>query len=196
MPTARPLRGPRGVTLLEGLISSVVLLIGLVGVIQGVLVAALQNSMANRHTRASVIAQEMLGSLERQGRGRLLATSGLLGGASCTATPGAALAPYTGGLETIPSTLTGFSACVVDLDTVAGSDAAVRALTPGYLTTTEPGDDDDVFTRVVAAYTNATDTEITWVGVAVSWREAGRVRTVKRFTALYDTAVNQTNVEL
>lgn len=187
----------RGVTLLEGLIASVVFLTGMVGVLQGVLVASQQNSMANRHTRAAVIARELLAGLERQGRERLFVGAGApLGSTHCAATPSAALAPYTGGLETVPSNLAGFSGCVVDWDAVAAATPALRALTPGYVSTAAPGEDDDLFTRVVAAYVNPANSELAWVAVAVSWREGGRVRTVKHFTAVYDTAVNQTNVEL
>lgn len=193
-----PSRSPaRGVTLLEGLIASVVLLTGMVGVLQGVLIASQQNSMASRHTRAAVIARELLAGLERQGRARLFTGSTApLGNTLCVGSPSAALAPYTGGLEAAPSNLTGFTGCVVDWDQLVSTRPELRALTPGYVSTAAPGEDDDLFTRVVAAYVNPANSELAWVAVAVSWREAGRVRTVKHFTAVYDTAVNQTNVEL
>jgi hypothetical protein len=187
----------RGVSLLEGLIASVVLLTGMVGVLQGVIVASQQNSMANRHTRAAVMARELLAGFERQGRERLFVGSlAPLGNTICQSTPSAALAPYTGGLQTPPSNLAGFNGCVVDWDTLVTTRPELRALTPGYVSTAAPGEDDDLFTRVVGAYVNPSNSELAWVGVAVSWREGGRVRTVKQFSAIYDTAINQTNVEL
>ena len=55
---ARLSRSDRGVTLVEGMAASAVLLIGLIGVIQGIGVASLQNSLANRMTRGAAISHQ------------------------------------------------------------------------------------------------------------------------------------------
>ena len=46
--------------------------LGTVGAMQGLGFATLQNAMAGRHARASLLAQELSAALELQGRGRLL----------------------------------------------------------------------------------------------------------------------------
>lgn len=179
----------RGVTLIEGLASSVILLIGMVGVLQGILIASLQNSMANRRTRASVIAAELAGALENEGRERLFASGGVLESAHCTATYPSALDDFRGDFTGVPSNLTGFSVCYVDLDALVAGGLFPR-LTPAY-----SPNDQQVFSRLLAVYFNPSDAEITYVGINVGWREAASPRVVERFTALYSTQVNQTNLE-
>ncbi|MFZ5439586.1 MAG: type IV pilus modification PilV family protein [Myxococcota bacterium] len=185
-------------SLLEGLISSLVLLTGLVGVLQGIMVASRQNSMAARHTRASLIAQETLSSLRTVGYARLTAPSGVLGNpAWCLATPSTAFQKYTAGLHVVPAGLGTYTACTVDLDTVASGNAAVRALTSAYASTAATGEDDDLFTRAVIFYKNTSSApDLHYVTVVVSWRELTQVRTVTQTAALYDPGQNQTNVEL
>lgn len=192
----RALRNPsrRGVSLIEGLISTVILLTGMVGVLQGLAIASVQNSMANRHTRASIIAQELMGSIEQQGRARLLGTGGLFASAQCgtytaLTTPTKA---FIGDLTPVPPSLTarGFTtaaSCYVDFDALG---ATLKKVTPGYVT-----GDDATFTRIIAVYQHPTNPEVMYVGVNVGWRDGGRVRVVKRFTAIYDTSTNQTNLE-
>lgn len=188
----------RGVSLLEGLIASMVLLIGLVGVLQGIMVASRQNSMAGRHTRASLIAQETLSSLRTVGYTRLTGASGLLGNPSwCVATPSAAFQSYTAGLHVVPAGLGSHTACTIDLDTVAAGNPSVRALTSAYASTAALGEDDDLFTRAIIFYKNTSSTpDLHYVTVVVSWRELAQVRTVTQTAALYDPGQNQTNVEL
>lgn len=188
-------RSTRGVTLIEGLISTVILLIGMVGVLQGLAVASMQNSMANRHTRASIIAQELMGVVEQQGRARLLdSVSGLFTPPRCTAATSlsATTQTFLGDLNPLPPSLSGLGftpagMCFIDFD---AQSAAFRALTPAYSTL-----DDTVYSRVIAVYQHPTDPSVLYVGVDVGWRDAGRVRIAKRFTAIYDTATNQTNLE-
>lgn len=186
----RPSR--RGVSLIEGLVATLVLLLGVVGVLQGLAIASVQNSMANRHTRASVIAQELISAIEHQGRARLLATTptaGLFTSTNCLGTLPNLMVPFKGDLSPVPSALSGagFSACYINFDALGN---AFTALTPAYNT-----QDNTTYSRLVAVYTNSTNSEILYVGVNVGWRDGGQVRIVKRFTALYDTAVNQTNLE-
>lgn len=180
-------RSARGVTLVEGLMASVILLVGMVGVFQGVIIASTQNSMANRRSRASAIAGELANSLDAQGRERLLAGGGLLTTAGgCAATYPAALANYRGDFTGVPANFATLSVCYVDVDAVTG----FNTLTPAYST-----EDRNIFKRVLAVYTNPTDPAVAYVGINVGWREYGSGRVVERFTALYDPVTNQTNVE-
>jgi hypothetical protein len=183
----------RGVTLIEGLISTVILLVGMVGVLQGLAIASVQNSMANRHTRASTIAQQTLAAIEQQGRARVLVGAvGLFVSPQCVATMPAAVVPFAGDLTPIPPSLVaqGFltaNMCFIDFDALA---ATYRAITPGY-----SAQDDRTYQRVIAVYRHPTDPSVTYVGINVGWRDGGQVRVVKRFTALYDTTTNQTNLD-
>jgi type II secretory pathway pseudopilin PulG len=199
-PNHPPSRGPRGVTLLEGLISTVILLTGMIGVLQGVAVASQQNAIANRHLRATIIAHELMTAIEQQGRARLLASgSGLFVSPQCGthASLPPAVQTYVGDLYPTPASFgTGTlnlswgastQSCYINFD---GLGAAYRAMTPGYTT-----QDDTTYTRTVAVFSHATDPEVMYVGVTVGWRDAGRDRVVKRVTALYDTTTNQTNLE-
>ena len=185
-------RSRRGVTLIEGLISTVILLIGMVGVLQGLGVATVQNSMANRHTRASIIAQELITAIEQQGRARALTSgSGLFATPACNTsftTLGNFRGDLAGSAGELPPHLVsqGFTACDIDFDAQSG----FQTMTPGYTAT-----DRTLYERMVAVYRHPTNNEILYVGVNVGWRDGGRVRIVKRFTAIYDTTTNQTNLE-
>jgi len=185
-------RGRRGVSLIEGLISTVILLTGMVGVLQGLAIASVQNSMANRHTRASIIAQELMAAIEQQGRARLLGTGGLFAGSTCVGV--SSLSPATqefkGDLSPLPPSLSAFTTnCYVDFD-AAG--ATLTKMTPGY--EYDPNDN-KTYTRVVAVYQDPTNADVMYVGVNVGWKDGGRVRIVKRFTAIYNTGTNQSNLE-
>lgn len=186
------MRAPRGVTLIEGLVSTVILLTGMVGVLQGLMFASQQNSIANRHTRASVIAQELMSAIEQQGRARLLATGGLFASPQCAGTFPTAVNAFRGDLAPTPPALTaqGFTVaatCYIDFDSLG---AAFQAMTPGYSAI-----DRTTYERVVAVYQHPTNPEVLYIGLNVGWRDAGRARVVKRFSALYDTSTNQTNLE-
>lgn len=199
MPTrSRHSRHSHGVTLLEGMISTVILLTGIIGVLQGLVVATQQNSMANRQTRASVLAAEVLSMVQAQGRANNLAAGGLFATSNCkafTSLP-AAVQNFGGDLYPVPPSFTaaspglawpGVSACYVDLDGSAG----LLALTPGYSSA-----DDAIYTRVLAVYqSTGSNPEIMFIGVNIGWRDAGRIRNVKRLSAIYDISVNQTNLE-
>lgn len=183
------LRNRRGVTLIEGLISTVILLVGMVGVLQGLTIASVQNSMANRHTRASIIAQELMGAIEQQGRARLMtASTGLFMGSQCAASN--PLTTFKGDLDPIPSTLSGqgFTACYIDMDATAN--VAFHPMTPGYKVAV----DGKIYKRLIAVF-KSTNPEVMYVGINVGWKDGGQVRIVKRFTAIYDTTTNQTNLD-
>lgn len=180
----------RGVSLIEGLISTAILLTGMVGVLQGLAIASVQNSMANRHTRASIIAQELMAAIEQQGRSRLLGTGGLFSGSTCVAVTSlsAATQAFKGDLSPLPPSLSAFTTnCFVDFD-AAG--ATLTKVTPGY-----DANDNNTYTRVVAVYQDPTNADVMYVGVNVGWKDGGQVRIVKRFTAIYNTGTNQSNLE-
>lgn len=188
-------RAPRGVSLIEGMVASVVLLTGMVGVLQGILYASQQNAMASRHMRASLIASEAITALRTQGYARLSASTGLLGDSSvCQATPPTTFTTYLGGLMTPPTGLMGsYTTCAVDLD----AQAAASAITAGYVSTSEAGEDDDLFTRALIFYKNSDSAKaLHYVTVVVTWSALGVQKSVVQTTALYDTTINQTNVEL
>lgn len=181
------------------MISSLILLLGMVGVLQGLAVSSIQNSMANRQTRATMIAHELISAIEQQGRARLLTSgTGLFDASRCLATVPTAISGYAGELSPTPPALTaqGFttaSTCYIDFDALP---AAYRVMTPGYSTLDDTGvGGTGGYTRLIAVYQHPTNPEVLYVGVNVGWRDAGRIRTVKRFTALYDTTTNQTNLE-
>ncbi|MDP3154765.1 MAG: prepilin-type N-terminal cleavage/methylation domain-containing protein [Archangium sp.] len=179
----------RGVTLIEGLISTVILLVGMVGVLQGLTIASVQNSMANRHTRASIIAQELMASIEQQGRARLLtASTGLFMGGQCPTTN--PLPTFQGDLPYTTSALAlqGYTPCYVDFDAPANS--VFHSMTPGYKLNV----DGTTYKRLIAVY-RSTNPEVMYVAVNVGWKDGGQVRVVKRFTAIYDTTTNQTNLD-
>ena len=52
-----------------------------------------------------------------------------------------------------------------------------------------------VFRRILIVYRNIANDEVLYVGLNVGWRDAGSVRLIKRMTALYNTTLNQTNLE-
>ena len=197
----------RGVTLLEGMISTVILLTGLVGVLQGIAVASQQNSMANRYTRASILAQELLSAIEARRLANLQTT--LFTSTPCqsaSAFPAnspqrltiqrSEMDPIPPGFATAPPNGLGWTTpaiCYVDFDAVDNA-APYDTWTPGYTTS-----EDGVFTRMVAVVVDssvaAPQREVTYIAVMVGWSDAGRLRTVKRMSAIYNTAVNQTNLE-
>jgi hypothetical protein len=183
------LRSRRGVTLIEGMISTVILLTGMVGILQGLAFASMQNTMANRQTRASIIAQELIVSLEQQGRAQLYASGGLFTSAECSTSVGT-LGNFRGDLAgpsgELPPSIAGYTVCFIAFD----SKSAFQSITPGYTT-----QDRAVYERMVAVYTSAANPALTYVGVNVGWKDGGFTRIAKRFTAIIDTNVNQTNLE-
>jgi hypothetical protein len=178
--------------LIEGLMSTVILLVGMVGILQGLAFASIQNSMANRSSRASVIAQQLISAIEQQGRANLVPAAGLFGATTCVATVPAAVNAFQGDLTPLPPSLAsqGFTTaqmCFIDFDATS---AAFKGLTPGY-----SAQDDTTYQRLVVVYKHPSVPDVIYVGVNVGWRDGGQVRISKRFTALYDTTTNQTNLD-
>lgn len=203
-------RSQRGVTLLEGLVASGVLLAGLVGVLQGVITASRQNSIANRMTRATAIAAQVRATLDAQGRSALFspatsspASAGGLFVANCLSNP-ATLGASAGelldaGLASGTDSTSGTRwtrDCVVDLDAVETAAASANKLFPGYL-----AEDSSRYRRVLVLFRTqnaASKQKGEQVAVVVSWNELGQRRFVRQFIGFYDTgdSGNATNTEI
>lgn len=180
LPSSRRPRPPRGVSLIEGMAASAVLLIGLVGVLQGILVASRQNSMANRMTRAGTIAHQIRSQLQARGLTRLQSTGPLAAG-TCASDPVKSL----GGEAS-----TADNACVIDLDAFdqTASVADVLAQT-GYL----GGEDERKYRRVLVRFNQ---TDIVSLAVVVSYEDAGIRKFVTEYVGLYKSAQNNAGADL
>jgi hypothetical protein len=183
----------RGVSLIEGMTAAVVLLIGLMGVFQGIMVASRQNSMANQATRASGIASQARVALDSLGRERVL---GMLSGAACTTDK--AVQSLAGGMETLkPGTGDVWAVrCIHDLDAAEKAKAVDSRLLPGY-----PVTDLNRYRRILVMVEKpdeVTGVSIHQVTVVVSWVELGQRRFVRQYFGFYDPGPfgNATNVEI
>jgi hypothetical protein len=179
--------------------ASVVLLIGLMGVFQGIMVASRQNSMANQATRASGIASQVRVALDTLGRERVIGSTGspgMLAGAGCsTSTDVLALA---GGMEKLkPGSGDAWAVrCIYDLDAAEKGKSVESRLLPGYPTT-----DLNRYRRILVVVEKpdeVTGVAIHQVTVVVSWMELGQRRFVRQYFGFYDPGPfgNETNVEI
>ncbi len=196
----RNIRGAqRGVSLIEGMTASVVLLIGLMGVFQGLLVASRQNASANQATRASGIASQVRGALEMLGRDRVLGVpghAGLLTGPACN--PSEEVAAFTGGLEKLKPTQgeAWTVRCIFDLDAYEQVASGTNRLLPGY-----SEGDFDRYRRVLAMIEKpdeVTGVTIHQVIIVVSWKDLTQRRYVRQYVSFYDSGPfgNETHVEI
>lgn len=189
----------RGVSLIEGMTASVVLLIALVGIFQGLMVASRQNSLANLATRASGIASQVRVALDTLGRDRVIGVSGspgMLTGAACTTDP--SVLALAGGMESLkPATGEAWAVkCISDLDASEKALAAASRLLPSY--------SDSDFNRyrrilvVIEKPDELTGVTMHQVTVVVSWMELGRRRFVRQYFGFYDPGPfgNETNIEI
>lgn len=198
-PRVRRARAQRGVSLIEGMTASVVLLIGLVGVFQGIIVASRQNSMANRATRAAGIASQVRVALDTAGRGRLIGTPGnpgILAGSECS--PGEDVKALAGGLESLsPGTGDAWAVrCIFDLDAHEKTVTAAQKLMPGYAAL-----DWETFRRVLVVIEKPDEmsgVQMHQVAIVVSWSELGQRRFVRQYIGFYDPGPfgNETFVEI
>ena len=189
----------RGVSLIEGMTASVVLLIALVGIFQGLMVASRQNSLANLATRASGIASQARVALDTLGRDRVIGatgTPGMLSGAACTTNP--SVLALAGGMESLkPATGEAWAVkCISDLDATEKALSPASRLLPSY--------SDSDFNRyrrilvVIEKPDEVTGVTMHQVTVVVSWMELGRRRFVRQYFGFYDPGPfgNETNVEI
>jgi hypothetical protein len=198
-PVRRNRSTPRGVSLIEGMTASVVLLIGLVGIFQGIMVASRQNSMANHATRASGIASQVRVALDTQGWARVIGTAerpGLLSGGPCS--PSDEVRALAGGMETLSPTQDDAwrVSCIFDLDAFEKTALPAERLLPGYA-----ADDLSHYRRVLVVIEKqdeATGVTINQVTVVVSWMELGNRRFVRQYFGFYDSGPfgNETYVEI
>ncbi len=198
-------RHTRGVSLIEGLMASVILLIGMVGIFQGMIVASIANSSANKRTRAAAIAAELAGAVEHLGRTALVTDAATYYPSLSTTAPAGGLTDFTakdafwvnGFDKQIPTAMTGFQQVqYINVDDGLNSGGLpttpIARATPGYTV-----DDARLFERVVAVY-RSNDNRVVYVSVNVGWREAGRVKAVHRLTGFFDSSAtngNGTNFE-
>lgn len=179
----------RGVTLLEGMIATVVIMIAVLGLFQGIVVAARQNAVANRLNWASSIAEQVKAGMAFKGRARL---SGGLLAQPCVA---GTVATYAGGAQN----MTG--ACVIDIDAydygVVTSDAA--RIVPGYRNQTADLKLDPYrqFKRVLVWFPTAGTNQAQGV-IVVSFTDAGQRQFMKKFVAMFTgaNAGNESGLEI
>lgn len=171
-------------SLLEGLMSGVVLAFGLLAALQGFIFASQQNSSAAKMTRATSVASQLRSALQTRTRAQLRAT--VLSSGNCT-TNGVTTA-LAGKLFPVPS---GFTGCVVDLDAVEALAAtpAVKVV-PGVV-----GEDAATFRRAIL-YISGPTAGFDQLQIIVSWNDVGQRRFLQQSLALYDPAVNGAGVEL
>jgi hypothetical protein len=189
----------RGMSIIEAMIASVVLLIGLMGVFQGLLVASRQNANANQATRASGVASQVRGELDTLGGVRVVGVpgyTGLLTGADCN--PSMEVAALTGGLEKLrPVDGEAWAVrCIFDLDAYERSVPDGHRLLPGY---TEA--DFGRFRRVLVMIEKpdeVTGVPIHQVIIVVSWMEMTQRRYVRQYVSFYNSGSlgNETHVEI
>ncbi|QRK08381.1 hypothetical protein JQX13_52155 [Archangium violaceum] len=181
------------------MVASVVFLIGLVGVFQGIMVASEQNAMANHVNRASGIASQVRMALDSLGHDRVIGVpagnGGLLSG-DCN--PGADVQALAGGMENLdPDDGENWNIrCIFDLDAYEQNVAPGARLLPGYSEA-----DAGRFRRVlvwVSRLDAVSQVRIDEVAIVVSWKEMGRRRFVRQIIGFYDASAfgNATNVEI
>lgn len=191
----------RGVSLIEGLFASLVLLLGLVGVLQGILHASRQNSVANKMVRAGAIAHRVRAALITQGPTVL--RSGMLDGTNCTSgnfsTKADLLDGYTssnlnnppmttctGTSSCVTTTMSLTATCVVHLSGEGGVDTATTGAT--MLIGDLRSFDKDTFNVALVRFDNSNG-RTDGVNIVVSWLDGGQRRFHTQFVAFYDTTV-------
>ena len=181
----------RGMSLVEGMISMGVLVIGILGALQGILFASQQNAVASKLARATSMAAQIRLGIESQGRVKLKA--GMLT-SSCTAV-GSVSATIAGLLDGMAaSTVTG--ACVVDVDAWDNAAATIDKLVGNYNFAQDFKGNAGPFRRLIVYLPTATADDF---AVIVSVPDTGRRVFVRQFVGLYDSSVatgNGTGVSL
>jgi Tfp pilus assembly protein PilV len=191
----------RGQSLLEGLIASVVLVIGITGVLQAVLVSSAQNAGAGRITEAAAISQQLVNGIQRHDI-RQLKASGLLDGSRCTSN--STLVGYVGKIDTLTNIAAGntlcakgncvtsaivtTTPCVVDLDAyeLDGSVPASRKLVSGYdFATRYVSGKPEGYKRMAVIFNNETSARTVNVTVVTSFLDGGVRRYMQRSVTMY-----------
>ncbi|MGI5861152.1 MAG: type IV pilus modification PilV family protein [Myxococcales bacterium] len=179
--------------MLEGLIAGGVFVIGIVGVLNALIMAAGQNANALKAVRASAIASQIRSSLINIGYDQLVTSPNVLTQACSSDVEVLALA---GGLETIDADEAEGreAACVIDLDAVDAPAADYVVVQPGY-----SEEDRRTFRRILVVFKyerEATETTDYSIGVVVTWRAGGFVRSVNEFVFIPDPDSNESGIEV
>ncbi len=184
----------RGMSLIEGMVSMGVLVVGILGAMQGIMFASQQNSVAARLARASSMGAQVRQGLQQQGRAKLASGTGLFGNAAtCLPTASAtALLPFTDGVAG-----TGIAGtCVVDLDAFDATAAASDKIVTTYDSASDYNGGAGLYRRILvySPVVGGVDN----VAVIVSTKAVGRRIFSKQFVGLIDVTVtgNGTGIEL
>lgn len=170
----------RGVSLLEGMMASLVLLFGLVGVLNGVIFAMRQNSTATKMVRAGAIATRVRASLTNQGAERVRAnTSG-----SCTTGlfSDTTQQQYLDGFTA--ASVSGYTLCAMNLGNF--EDSSTPATTVDSSTRAH---DREVFQVMLVRFDNSTTNRTEGVTIIVSWLDGLTRRSHSQYVAFYDPTV-------
>lgn len=172
-------RGQRGVTLIEVMAASVVMLIGVLGLLSAHITAATQNFSAARHARAVAIAEDVTAAVARwQYNDARIANSNTANDASVIESGRMYAAPV---------------AADFDTDLNAAAVGAAPVLSNASLDFNTDGANDPDFQRflTVAPMMDAAGNVIgRQVGVVVAWQDGAAWRQYVRFTAKYDPSLN------
>lgn len=186
----------RGMSLVEGMISMGVLVIGILGALQGILFASQQNAVAGRLARSTSMAAQIRLGLESQGRAKLVAGTGVIGNSTtCVPVGSSPVAALADGLNVPVDHDTGLAiagACIVDVDAydLANVGTPINQLVPGYKFAQDFKGDNGPFRRVLVylpslgVQANRTADNF---AVVVSTPDTGRRIFVRQFVALYDS---------
>jgi len=178
----------RGMSLVEGMISMAVLVIGILGALQGILFASQQNAVAGRLARTTSMGAQIRLGLEAQGRAKLVAGP-LANVAVCVPFPATpALVALTDGVAVAGS-------CIIDVDAYDSAAAPIDRLVGKYDFAADYKAGNGQFRRVAVSLPG---TGLNNFAVVVSTPDTGRRIFSKQFVALYDSSPtgNQTGVDL
>ncbi len=174
-------RSARGMSLIEGMISMGVLVIGILGALQGILFASQQNAVASRLARGTSMAAQIRLGLESQGRAKLKLPGGAIGSSSNCIPFASASTP----LKALTDGLAVSGSCILDVDAFDKTAPAIDRLVGNYNFAEDFHGALGNFRRVVVYLPNVSTDAF---AVIVSTSDTGRRVFVKQFVALYDSS--------
>ncbi len=173
--------------------AAVILVIGVTGVLQAVMVSSAQNASAGRITEASTISNQLANGLLRYDVRQLKETSGFFSRCSSAAD----ILSYAGGVDAWTNISAGMTRCsggncasspiattpcVVDIDAYEAdaSVVAARKIVPGYDFTARFVSSRGGYKRVAVIFDDSTASKTVQVTTVVSFMDAGRRRFLRR----------------
>lgn len=174
-------------SLIEAMIAMGILMIGILGALQGTLHASRQNSLAARVARATSMAAQVRRGLEAQGWAKLTTASGLATATNCTAI-GSASAPLRALTDGLDATAVA-NACIVDLDAFDAAAAAADKIVPSYNLAQDYNGGNGPYRRVVVFLPGNTlgrNASADSFVVVVSSKDATRRVFVRQVVGLYN----------